>query len=713
MEDITIGIDLGSAASSMAWATQEGQVQVICNAEGDSTTPSVVDFGQVPPTVGKAAAKRRSTGAPEVVTFSRRRIGEPTTRLFRDGEWTAVDMAGLLLAKLRRDAETALQRPIAQAVIGIPAYLGVSQRQCFTQAALLAGFRKTCLIVEPVAAALAYVNRHDLEDGTYLVFDLSATSFDAAVVKVSDGNPTVAGIGGDNYLGTIDWTHRIAAWIAEHAKLNQEMGSTNDAEGYTRCMSIAELVNEAMYSRPAARFSLDSSIDLTLTRAQVDEMTEDLLHRTGAICQQVLEEARIAWDELHGVMLAGEAARIPSVASFVRQLSGKDPLPTVEESIAVGAALWAARQDDVSTSLPCGKPSETLLRLPPEGTPVRVVETIVVTRGSVSARIELCVGDLTTLQEKDDVDVLIVSAFPGDYRPLPASLIGALARKGLSVEELARRKAVDLRQSFSCWISPKLVDLPPGLHFGRILCFEPYVRGSPAALVGDIFRSLSPFVGEDPPVRTVATPIPASGYQGVDPEKMLRLLVQAAMHWMAAGMPLSCLKICCLPGPNVEALQGAFQEMKQTCAPQNTPSAHAFRYDVFLSYAHADVNEVSILERELKEAVPGLRLFIDRKELNPGASWQHEIYESLDDCRKIVALLTPAYLDSKVCLEEFNIALCRNREASHHVLLPVYLYSARLPTYMKMVQFWDCRECEPEAIGRLCTALSRELSDGT
>jgi TIR domain len=412
-------------------------------------------------------------------------------------------------------------------------------------------------------------------------------------------------------------------------------------------------------------------------------------------------------------MLAGEAGRIPTVVDFVRRLSGKNPLPLVEEAIAAGAAIFAARTDDAFLRAHPQESPQALLKLPSEDTPIRIVDTLVVNRGSASSRIELCVGDLTTLKARDAVDVLVVSAFPDSYTPLPGSLIGALARKGVNVEELARRKEVNLRQSFSCWMSPRLVDLPPGIHFSRILCFEPHVRGTPAELVGDIFRSLSPFVGENPPIRTVATPIPASGYQGVNPEKMLRLLVQAAVQWMAVGMPLSRLKICCLPGPNVEALQNAFQDVKRTCAAQAAASMDTFRYEIFLSYAHSDLNEVSIFERKLKEAMPGLRLFIDRKELNAGTAWQHEIYESLDDCQKVVALLTPAYLGSKVCIEEFNIALCRNREASYQILLPVYLYSARLPTYMKVMQFFDCRECEPARIDELCKTLSHELSNET
>jgi hypothetical protein len=710
MDGTAIGIDLGSAASSMAWATSEGQVQVICNAEGDPTTPSAIDFSQSPPIVGKPAWKRRLTGAPEVVTLFRRWMGTGQVHRFGDHDWTAVDMEALLLAKLRRDAEAALQRPITRAAIGTPAYLVGPQVDSCYRAALLAGFEKAHLIQEPVAAVLAYMNRHRLTDGVYIVYDLSAVTFDASLIKITDSDVTVVAIDGDNFLGTIDWTQRIAAWISEHEDCASPSAPRDDAKCLTQLMPIAELLNEAMYTRPEAHFSLDGRTQRTFTRTQFEELTADLLQQTAIRCERLLKKGNISWEKVDAVMLAGEAARIPTVVDFVRRISGKDPLPIVAEAIAVGAAIWAALLDGGADGALPESPKEPVLQLPPEGTRLRVVDTLVVNRGGPPARIELCVGDLTTLQAEDAVDVLIVSAFPDCYTPLPGSLIGALARKGISVEELARHKEVDLRQSFSCWMSPRLVNLPPGIHFVRILCFEPYARGAPAELVGDIFRSLSPFIGENPPIRTVATPIPASGYQCADPEKMLWLLVQAAVHWMAVGMPLSRLKVCALPGPNVESLQNAFQELKRACAPQAPTSANSFKYDVFMSYAHADLNEVSIFEHKLTEAMPEVRLFIDRKALNPGAVWQQEIYESLDDCRKVVALLTPAYLGSKVCLEEFNIALCRNREADRQILSPVYLYSANLPTYMKVVQFFDCRECEPAKIDQVCHVLSEELS---
>lgn len=710
MEDVAIGIDMGSAVSSMAWATPEGQVQIICNAEGDPTTPAVIDFGQSPPIVGKQAWTRRFAGDPQVITLFRRLIDEDLVLTSGDRTWSGVEMHALLLSKLRNDAETALQRPVTRAVITIPAYLMNRSRDAVIQAARRAGLQVTALLPEPVAVILAYIHRHHLTDGLYVVYDLSAATFDVSLIKLVGNEVSILAIAGDNCLGTIDWTHRIAAWISDNASALGLPSIRHDADFLAKVQQIAELLNASMRTRSEATFSLDGRTDLRFSREQFEQLTTDILSKTVFLCEDMLRKAGVDWNQVDGVILAGEAGRIPAIQDFVTRLSGKAAVPVVEEAIAVGAALKAIQVDFDIAGPHMDDSKSLLLELPALGTPLTVVDTLVVNQGSSLARIEFCVGDLTAIEAKDAVDVLIVSAFPNNYPPLPGSLIGALARKGLSVEELARRKEVDLRQSFSCWMSPLLKDLRQGLHFARILCFEPYCRGTPAELVGDIFRSLAPFFGGHPPIRTVATPIPATGYQGVDPVKMLRLLVEAAVQWMAVGMPLARLKIVCLPGPNVEALQNAFQDLKRTCTPQVQHSDHDFKYDLFISYAHADQNEVSIFERKLIDALPSIRMFIDRKDLNPGAAWQHEIYQSLDECRKVLAFLTPAYLGSKVCLEEFNIALCRNREASRRILAPVYLYSAQLPTYMKVVQFWDCREFERARIDQVCVALTQELS---
>lgn len=154
-----------------------------------------------------------------------------------------------------------------------------------------------------------------------------------------------------------------------------------------------------------------------------------------------------------------------------------------------------------------------------------------------------------------------------------------------------------------------------------------------------------------------------------------------------------------------------FAELKTRYSRPLDAASSQHRYDIFLSYAHANAREVAWLEQQLRERKPDLRLFIDRRELNVGSAWQREIFESLDDCARVVAVYSPDYLASKVCLEEFNIALCRHRKSAQPVLAPIYLYSAKLPTYMRMIQFWDCREFDQaaslRAVGELVESPSQ------
>jgi hypothetical protein len=346
---------------------------------------------------------------------------------------------------------------------------------------------------------------------------------------------------------------------------------------------------------------------------------------------------------------------------------------------------------------------------PPAAEPLRVLDALTVSPGGAAGVIELCAGDLMTLSADDGVDVLVVSAFPDVYVPVPGTLIGSLASKGVSVAELATRKEVDLRQVFACWMSADVSRPETGIHFRRILCYEPYHLGDPAERIGDVFRSLAPFVGGTPPVRTVAMPLVATGVQQAPAEGMLRLIVDAAAHWMSAGWPLVRLKIACPPLPDLSRLRDAFTELKAAYSGPAPSSKPAFTYDIFLSYAHADSAEVAWLEERMRDLRPRLRLFVDRKNLNTGASWQREIFESLDACEKVLTVLSPAYLASKVCLEEFNIALCLHREAAHAVLAPLLLYSAALPTYMKLIQHWDCREFDKAAILRALGELTAEF----
>jgi TIR domain-containing protein len=319
----------------------------------------------------------------------------------------------------------------------------------------------------------------------------------------------------------------------------------------------------------------------------------------------------------------------------------------------------------------------------------RLLNQIEISHGSGVRRIQLFVGDLSRLPSSLRVDALVVSAFPDDYLPTPASLIGALFARGVSVAELAARKATDLRETCSCWMSPPLSAEQAKLGFDRILCFEPATRGAPTEVVGDIFRALIPFLG-DHGLRSVAMPVVATGDQRTPLDEMLPALMEAALHWMSLGISLETLRIFVNSEDSADEANRIFERAKGNQG--GVPIRHDAQYDVFISYAHEDAEDVRHVEERLAEAVPELRVFIDRQDLSAGAAWQARIFEAIDRSRALLAFLSPAYLQSAVCKEEFNIAWARGRDLGEDIVYPVYLYTAELPTYMRLRQYVDCRE---------------------
>ena len=312
--------------------------------------------------------------------------------------------------------------------------------------------------------------------------------------------------------------------------------------------------------------------------------------------------------------------------------------------------------------------------------------------GKEGKRIELHQGDLTTLRADEAVDLLVISAFPNDYLPTSTSLVGALDRKGLSVATLAQSKDIDLRDEFSCWLSHEISPLDPGLRFKRIMCFEPLAHGEPPELVGDIFRALTPILGEKCDISSIAMPIVASGNQGYQISTMLDPLLEASIKWMEKGLPLDCIKIVAHSENQGRDAAKVFSQRKIIYEQLEPVSQDQIEYDVFISYARENSKEMELFKKELIRANPNIRIFLDRKDINIGSPWQPQIFKSLDKCRKVVAFFSPDYLKSKVCEEEFNIAWIRCRETDQEILYPLYIYSTKLPTYMKYRNYFDCRE---------------------
>ena len=338
---------------------------------------------------------------------------------------------------------------------------------------------------------------------------------------------------------------------------------------------------------------------------------------------------------------------------------------------------------------------------------MKLLHTLEVGHHNGASEIRLYHGNLAEIPAGEEVDLLVLSAFEDNYAPTASSVIGALARRGLSVEALARAKAVDLRSTFGCWLSQRLpAEVVARFRFDRILCFEPSHRGSPPEVVGEIFQCLMPFAWAQPPIRSIAMPLVASGNMRVPASVMFEPLIEAAVQWLRRGLPVEVIRIVEINDAKAEDLRrrmiGLGRKLDLEPAPSATPSEPAFH--VFVSYAHEDAHDLAPLLDALV-ARRDLRVFLDRLEIRPGMAWQEELANAIEASRKVVAFYSPAYLSSKICREEFNLARLRHAEEDD-VLYPVLLRSAALPLYMRAIHYLDCREADGEKLRAAVDAMA-------
>lgn len=329
---------------------------------------------------------------------------------------------------------------------------------------------------------------------------------------------------------------------------------------------------------------------------------------------------------------------------------------------------------------------------------MELLDKIVLQSATGNHTIEFLAGDLAALPRRHAVDVLVVSAFPGDYHPSHSSLIGALWRRGVNVATLAQSKAEDLRENFGCWLSGVV---PNKDGFRRILCFEPLRRGLPPEVVGDLFRAVAALAGSVAVMRSVAMPILAAGDQGHDRVLMLRSILAAAKKWMEQGIPLATLKIVTLHRAAV--LLEVVAEFKKMCSHAETRSVGS-DCDVFVSAAPEDAGAAEVVTQVVSAVSPELRIYRSVQSQPNIAGMLQQHYEALDSCRRVMVLLTPAFMTSKVCQEDLCVARFRSQQSPAPVLFPVYLRNATLPPSMRVLRMIDCRELDASDL-RVAAAL--------
>ena len=367
-----LGIDLGTTNSAMA-VMEGSEPEILVNAEGDRTTPSVEGFRKDGErVVGKAAKNQAVTNPENTVSSVKRFIGRsydetPEERKTvsykvqkgKDGravvdidgkDYTPEEISAMVLQKLKTDAEKQLGGPVTQAVITVPAYFNDAQRQATKDAGKIAGLEVLRIINEPTEAALAYGLDKTNKDQKILVFDLGGGTFDVSILELGDGVFEVASTAGDNHLGGDDWDQRIIDWMADKFQSDNGIDLRADKMALQRLKEAAEKAKMELSSTTQANINLpfitaDASgpkhLDYTLTRAEFERITKDLLDRVKKPVEQALKDAGLKTGDIDEVILVGGSTRMPAVQDLVKKLTGKEPNMSVnpDEVVAMGAAV--------------------------------------------------------------------------------------------------------------------------------------------------------------------------------------------------------------------------------------------------------------------------------------------------------------------------------------------------------------------------------------
>ncbi|MBQ1540267.1 molecular chaperone DnaK, partial [Candidatus Saccharibacteria bacterium] len=367
-----IGIDLGTTNSAFAYMVA-GKPEVITNAEGDRTTPSVVAVTKKGERlVGKVAQRQRVTNPKNTIYGIKRLIGRKFDdvevqrdlkispyKIVKKGHGVAVEMDGkeytpeeisaMILSKIKADAEAFLGEPVTEAIITVPAYFDDSQRQATKDAGKIAGLEVKRIINEPTAAALAY-GLESKKDEKIAVFDLGGGTFDVSILELGDGVFEVMSTNGDTHLGGEDFDNILVNYLVDEFKKESGIDITNDAAAMQRVKDEAEKAKKELSSSTSTDINLPflsadadgpKHFEYTLTRAKLEELVEPLLDRLASPVEKALKDAKLETKDIDEVVMVGGMTRMPAVIEKVKKIFGKDPMQGVnpDEVVAVGAAI--------------------------------------------------------------------------------------------------------------------------------------------------------------------------------------------------------------------------------------------------------------------------------------------------------------------------------------------------------------------------------------
>lgn len=401
---------------------------------------------------------------------------------------------------------------------------------------------------------------------------------------------------------------------------------------------------------------------------------------------------------------------------------------------------------------------------------MELLSKITIHRENDDAAIQLLQGDLTTIPPEHTTDLLIVSAFPNNYDPVPKTLMAALFNKGIDVGEMAKNKEIDLTSQLGCWLSkPLRNEQQKQFNFKQILCFEPGAKvQEDKTVVGNIFRCINAFAFENEN-NIIAMPVVASGNQKVALDKILPAIVEAAIFWLENRLPLKAIKLVFysdeqvaeglpqfkkikldydvkksktretdfaekllekseknMPSEGIHSnsrlvpklksfteveMQGDFPNREINCSESETELATNTEknenYDFFISYAHTHSELINMFVQQLKKTDSKINVFYDKDSIPPGGLWIKQISDTIGKSKKVLVFLSPDYDNSPVCWDEFQCAKLLEYNRKTSVIQTIYLYKHELPLIMGIYSYLDCREGD---MNKLFEAIPKLIS---
>ncbi|MCP8858109.1 molecular chaperone DnaK [Latilactobacillus fuchuensis] len=344
-----IGIDLGTTNSAVA-VLEGGQPKIITNPEGARTTPSVVSFKNGEIQVGEVA-KRQAITNPDTIASIKRHIGEAGYKVtVGDKTYTPQEVSAMILQYIKKFSEDYLGEEVTEAVITVPAYFNDSQRQATKDAGKIAGLEVKRIINEPTASALAYGLDKTEQEEKVLVYDLGGGTFDVSVLELGDGVFQVLSTNGDTHLGGDDFDDAVIAWLVKNFKAENGIDLSKDKMAMQRLKDAAEKAKKDLSGVTSTQISLPfisagdngpMHLEMTLSRAEFDKLTSDLVDRTRIPVQNALKDAGLTDNDIDKVILNGGSTRIPAVQEAVKNWTGKEPDHSInpDEAVAIGAAV--------------------------------------------------------------------------------------------------------------------------------------------------------------------------------------------------------------------------------------------------------------------------------------------------------------------------------------------------------------------------------------